>query len=478
MARRVPPPLWSARTQAALIAVAVMAILLAPIAVGLLDAQKRWLDNGFLAAERADALRLASMVREGGLPQELPLASGASLTQVVDEWGAVVAASPALRGVRPLPHGEPSHSDPSVEVARLAQLPAGPVTRARVAASTGAPGPNAGPYLLVSAHAGTPRGSWTVNVVGPLTGTEAPAERMRASVRFGLPALVLLVGTMTWLLNARSLRPVEAIRAETAEIVRRHRLGRRLEGKLARGDNSKLAGTMNELLGRLDAAAVRQRHFVADASHELRSPLATIQTQLEVALAHPEGTDWVATAREIERETGRMQRVVDDMLLLAQMDEGAVPPRLEQVDLDELLLAEARRLHERGQVAVDASRVSGARVSGDRDQLTRVVRNLVANAERHAAGMVCLELRTLDGEAELVVADDGPGIPRADRERVFERFTRLDEARGRGYGGAGLGLAIARQVVQAHGGAIWVAGTDGDAGARLVVRLPRDSGSS
>ena len=155
-----------------------------------------------------------------------------------------------------------------------------------------------------------------------------------------------------------------------------------------------------------------------------------------------------------------------------------MPPRLEQVDLDELLLAEARRLHDRGHVAVDASRVSGARVSGDRDQLTRVVRNLVANAERHAAGMVCLELRTLDGEAELVVADDGPGIPRADRERVFERFTRLDEARGRGYGGAGLGLAIARQVVQAHGGAIWVAGTDGDAGARLMVRLPRDSGSS
>src|SRR6266511_1394643 len=140
-----------------------------------------------------------------------------------------------------------------------------------------------------------------------------------------------------------------------------------------------------------------------------------------------------------------MQRVVDDMLLLAQMDEGAVPPRLEQVDLDELLLAEARRLHDRGHVAVDASRVSGARVSGDRDQLTRVVRNLVANAER---------------------------------ERVFERFTRLDEARGRGHGGAGLGLAIARQVVEAHGGAIWVAGTDADAGARLMVRLPRDSGSS
>jgi signal transduction histidine kinase len=129
-------------------------------------------------------------------------------------------------------------------------------------------------------------------------------------------------------------------------------------------------------------------------------------------------------------------------------------------------------------VAVDASRVSGARVTGDRDQLTRVVRNLVANAERHAVAQVCLELRTIDGEAELVVADDGPGIPPADRERVFQRFTRLDEARGRGRGGAGLGLAIARQVVGAHGGAIWVADGGRDAGARLVVRLPSASASS
>jgi signal transduction histidine kinase len=296
-------------------------------------------------------------------------------------------------------------------------------------------------------------------------------------LELGVLALVLVVGSMSWLVHDRLLRPVEALRAETAEIVRNRR-GRRLEGRLAAGDNARLAGTMNELLDRLDASAVRQRRFVADASHELRSPLAAIQTRLDVALAHPEETDWVATAHEIAGETSRMQRVVEDMLLLAQMDEDAVPPRLEQVDLDELVLSEARRLHDRGSVAVDASRVSGARVSGDRDQLARVVRNLVANAERHAASKVSLELRMLDGEAELVVADDGPGIPPGDRERVFERFTRLDEARGRGRGGAGLGLAIARQIVRAHGGAIWVDSNEGEAGARLVVRLPRGSASS
>ncbi len=454
-----------------------MLIVLAPVALVLPDAQRRWLDNGYLAAARTDALRIAALVRNGEVPHDLPLTSDASLTQVVDEWGGVVAASPALRGVGPLPEGQPMRADPGVKVARLQQLPLGAGGRAGVAGATVPPALAAGPYLLVTTHAATPRGSWSVHVLGALAAAEAPLSSMRRGVRLGLPVLALLVGSMTWLLNSGSLRSVETIRTETAEIVRR-RLGRRLPSKHAQGHTARLAGTMNELLDRLDASAARQRHFVADASHELRSPLATIQTQLEVALAHPETTDWVATAREILRETARMQRVVEDMLLLAQMDEDTVPPRREQVDLDELLLGEARRLRDRGRVAVDASRVSGARVTGDRDQLTRVVRNLVANAERHAAAQVYLELRTIDGEAELVVADDGPGIPPADRERVFQRFTRLDEARGRGRGGAGLGLAIARQVVGAHGGAIWIADGGRDAGARLVVRLPSASASS
>ena len=477
---RLPPGLWSAPTKAALVAVAVVAILLAPAAVGLLDAQRRWLDDGFLVAQRSDALRIAALLRDGDLPRDLPMTSGASLTQVVDEWGAVVAASGQLRGLGALPEGQPSRDHPGVQVARLDLLPAAITGTPGAAAVAGSPAAGAAPYLLVSAHAGTPRGSWTVHVLGPLASAEEPLQDMRAGVALGLPTLALLVGAMTWVLNTRSLRPVEAIRAETAEILRRHLgRGRRLEGRVdGGGDTARLAGTMNELLGRLDASAVRQRHFVADASHELRSPLATIQTQLDVALAHPDRADWVATAREIAQETARMQRVVEDMLLLAQMDEDTVPPRLGPVDLDELVLAEARRLHERGRVEVDATRVSGARVVGDRDQLTRVVRNLVANAERHANSVVGLELRMAGGEAELVVADDGPGIPAADRERVFERFTRLDEARGRGRGGAGLGLAIAREVVRAHGGSIWVAGADGRAGTRMVVRLPAGSASS
>jgi signal transduction histidine kinase len=153
------------------------------------------------------------------------------------------------------------------------------------------------------------------------------------------------------------------------------------------------------------------------------------------------------------------------------MDEDT-PPRRDLVDLDELVLAEAMRVRERGRVEVDVDRVSGARIHGDPDQLTRVVRNLVGNAERHADRRVCLELRMLDGEAELAVTDDGPGIPPADRERVFHRFTRLDEDRGRRRGGAGLGLAIAREIVRAHGGELTAEG--GAPGARLVMRLPAE----
>jgi signal transduction histidine kinase len=224
------------------------------------------------------------------------------------------------------------------------------------------------------------------------------------------------------------------------------------------------------MLERLEASAERERRFVADASHELRSPLAAIQAQLDVALAHPERADWVATASEISLEVQRMQRIVEDLMLLARAEESAGALRLGPVDLDELVLAEARRLRDRGRVEVDVSRVSGARIAGDRDRLNQVVRNLLVNAERHARRLVRIELGVAGDEAVLVVRDDGPGIPVADRERVFERFTRLDEARSRGQGGTGLGLAIARQIVEAHGGTITVA--EQDAGARLVVRLP------
>ena len=463
---RLPPWLWNGPARSALIAATAVVLALGPVTMGLLNAQRGWLDGPVLDSQRTTAQRIARLLRTDQPPVAVILAAGDSLTQVVDDSGAVVASSPGLDGASPLPNGDPLPDDPTFESVRMERLP-DPV---------GDSVAGGGPYLLVTTHTGTSSGAWDVHVVGSLEATEAPMTELRTQVWVALPSMALLIGVLTWLLTSRTLRPVEAVRMATSDIVRR-RDGQRLKGRHASGDTAPLAQTINHMLDRLDATASRQRRFVADASHELRSPLATIQTQLEVALAHPELADWPATAREVEHEVGKLQRTVDDLLLLARMDDDGPALRKELVDLDELVLAEVRRVRERGRLMVDADQVSGARISGDRDQLDRVVRNLVGNAERHARRLVQLELRMPAEEAELVVADDGPGIPPADRERVFHRFTRLDEARGSGDGGAGLGLAIAREVVRAHGGTIRVGERDGG-GARLVVHLPRDSGPS
>ena len=194
---------------------------------------------------------------------------------------------------------------------------------------------------------------------------------------------------------------------------------------------------MNAMLDRLQRSAERQRRFVADASHELRSPLASTRAQLEVALSHPDAAVWESTAEDLLSENQRMERLVNDLLFLARSEERpAGLPGATALDLDDIVLAEAGRLRPRGRVPVDISRVTAGRVQGVGDHLTRVVRNLVENAERHAAGPSCLELRRVNTngrgpQIQLVVDDDGPGVPRQHREHIFDRFIRLDDARSR-----------------------------------------------
>jgi signal transduction histidine kinase len=233
----------------------------------------------------------------------------------------------------------------------------------------------------------------------------------------------------------------------------------------------RLARTMNDMLDRLQSSAERQRRFIGDASHELQGPLATVRTELEVALAHPEKANWPAAAADLLEENERMTRLVQDLLFLARADEGSAAARpMARVDLDDVVLAEVERARAHARVPIDLSKVSGAEVRGNADDLGRVVRNLLDNAERYARTTVTVSLVTVGAVVELVVADDGPGVPDTDRDRIFERFRRLDEARSRNTGGSGLGLAIAREAVTAHGGDISVEA--GRPGARFVVRLP------
>ncbi|HZM30869.1 MAG TPA: HAMP domain-containing sensor histidine kinase, partial [Acidimicrobiales bacterium] len=272
---------------------------------------------------------------------------------------------------------------------------------------------------------------------------------------------------ISWQVVGRALRPVESIRAQVAEIGGSGRIDRRIPEPAGHDEVWRLARTMNEMLERLQAAAGRQRRFVADASHELRSPLASLRTQLEVGRDYAHRGDGGVDDQLAEVE--RMERLVGDLLLLAKADERRLVVRSRPLDLRAVVLDEAERARAQARVRLDTAAVTPATVHGDPEGLARVVRNLLENATRYARERVELTLAEHDGRVELSVADDGPGIPAEARERVFERFARLDEGRARDAGGTGLGLAIVREVVRAHGGSVTVGG---DAGARFVVALP------
>ncbi|MFE7647660.1 sensor histidine kinase [Streptomyces phaeoluteigriseus] len=304
------------------------------------------------------------------------------------------------------------------------------------------------------------RGTLTVYAGAPLS-TERTAVRTALTVMLtGFPLLLAVVAGVTWLMTRRALRPVEGIRREMAAITASADLARRVPEPDTHDEVARLARTTNETLAALEAAVERQRRFVADASHELRSPIASLRTQLEVGAAHPELLD-VPGAVE---DTVRLQNLAADLLLLARLDAGERPVDT-RVDLAALAREEAAG---RVRVTVDAE---PAEVSGSPGQLRRVLANLLDNAQRHAREAATVTVRREGGRAVVAVADDGEGVPEADRERVFERFVRLDAARSRDDGGAGLGLAIARDVAVRHGGTLTVRGTP-EGGALFELRLP------
>jgi signal transduction histidine kinase len=286
----------------------------------------------------------------------------------------------------------------------------------------------------------------------------------------GLPLMVLVVGGVTWIVTGRMLAPVGAIRREV-DAISAAELHRRVPAVHGRDEIGRLAATMNRMLDRLQRAQESQRRFVSDASHELRSPVASIRQHAEVALAHPERSSLDDLAGTVLAEDLRIQRLVDDLLLLARADEQDFTLPRVPVDLDDLVFAEAQRLRTATNLVIDTSAVSGGQVLGDETSLRRVILNLGENAARYARQRIVLSLQEVDGEVLLTVSDDGPGIPVADRERVFDRFVRLTTARGRDDGGSGLGLAIVAEVVRLHGGTVRL-GQSTDDGAVVEVRLP------
>src|SRR5690606_24182545 len=277
-------------------------------------------------------------------------------------------------------------------------------------------------------------------------------------------APVALAAFGTWRVVSRTLEPVDRIRASFSEITASGG-GMRVPVPAHDEEIRNLAETVNQALERLDSAAERQRRFVSDASHDLRSPITAMRAQVEEALLYPDQTDWPAVARNLLGILDRLQAIVADLLTLARLDANA-PALRGPVDLTEVAAAEAA-VHRTKRVVTTLQ--PGVVVTGSRLEICRLITNLLDNAERHAESMIIVGVRK-NGEAKLEVLDDGEGIPPEHRETVFQRFVRLDASRSRDAGGTGLGLPIAREIAEAHGGSLTI--EDSDRGARFVLRLP------
>jgi signal transduction histidine kinase len=447
--------LGTVRFRTTVAATMVVAVTLAAAATVLVVVLRSSLERNLRSSAELRARDVASLVRDDSLPDTLPEPPDeeeGALVEVVNQTGTVVANTPEANEEGSLAF-ELAPGDRSAS--RRMDRPAFDEDD---------------DFIVVALRAEDPDGdAHIVYVAASLEEVDETVAAARNVLVAAVPVVAAVVAVTTWIVVGRALRPVESLRSEVAEITASD-LHRRVAVPSGDDEITRLARTMNGMLDRLDASSERQQRFVADAAHELQSPLASARTTLEVGMAGGEQTDWQTTAADVLDEHERMGRLLRDLLFLARTDEGTVEGRQAEVDLDDVVLAEVERLRPRAAATLDTSGLSAGRVRGDADALGRAVRNLLENADRHAAAVVRVELGRADGQVQLVVADDGPGIARGDRERVFDRFTRLDAGRSRVAGGTGLGLAITKQIVEAHGGSVGV--LDGDSGARVAVRLP------
>ncbi|NKZ03633.1 sensor histidine kinase [Actinomadura latina] len=443
------PSCWSVRTRVTAAATALVGLLLVVGVVLFYQVVRDTVFDGLHDRGTLVLTDLATLVREtdprGTLHVQDP---DFTLLQVIDGEGDVLAASESLSGRGPLKVPEP----------QVTGRPEYRLVRVQGKADV----------YLASERLRTREGVRTVYAGAPIN------ELTRYKGAFiGLLVTLALVATAAvgWIVSLsvrRALRPVRVMSAELADITGGES-ERRVTVPGPNDEVSHLAESVNVTLNRLQEVMARQRAFVADVSHELRSPLTGLRAQLEVALEHPEDEDWPAVARAALGDADRLQGIVSDLLVLAKLGAGVHVER-ERVDLGELARAEASRRERR--VPVEVSAAAGVTVRATPHHLARVLTNLLDNAERHAASRVWVTVAADGPEAVLEVRDDGPGIAPEDRERIFWRFQRLREGRARDATGTGLGLTISRDIARAHGGTLVAAPSD--RGARFVLCLPLD----
>ncbi|MCZ7529684.1 MAG: HAMP domain-containing histidine kinase [Acidimicrobiia bacterium] len=446
----------SVRFRVTAVATVAVAGVLAVMAVVSVTAQSRALTGNLDDRITVSADELTVVLEGGTIPSSLSIGAGdEGFAQLVSPDGDVVAASERVAGA-PAVISDPTSVSDSTQIRTVNGLPIGEDSEDDFRLLTRPVDVDGSPLVLVTAAS--------------LDDVNESVRVLTLTLVVVLPVVLVLFAALIWFVVSRALRPVEAIRAEVVQIGG-DQLERRVPVPESEDEIGRLATTMNEMLERIETAHERQRRFVADASHELRSPLTNIRSELEVDLAHPASADPLATHRSVLEETGRLQRLVDDLLYLARSDAGVVPIGSARVDLDEIVLHEATRARSGSGPAIDVTDVSGAQVSGDTDQLRRAVRNLVDNARRHATSAVTVSLHENADTVVLRISDDGEGVPPDQAQRIFERFTRADTARDRDHGGTGLGLAITSDIVGRHGGSVELDDAPGP-GATFVVRLP------
>ncbi|MEU5876662.1 HAMP domain-containing sensor histidine kinase [Spirillospora sp. NPDC047279] len=485
-------PFASVRARTTLTATVVVAAALVVTGLAVVLILRAGLDRQTDLRSEVTAREVAAQLSTGVPAARLDLPDGEEHpVQVVASGGRVVAASEKLTAVS-------GTGVPAAPPATAAPSPAGdaddgadsdgtdndgtdndrdddsPPPRGEVsddvrhgAGSATVDGESAG-YRFASVEVTTPAGeTLTVHAGTDVESARAAVGTVTRAMLAGLPLLLLVVAGVTWLVTRRALRPVAAIRGELAAITASSDLARRVPVPASHDEVADLAVTTNETLTALERSVERQRGFVADASHELRSPIAALRTELEVAAAHPELLDLDGLTGEVVR----LQHLAADLLLLARLDAGERPARPKPVALADLVREEVARRAATDRIPVTFDLRAAPVVEGSPERLARVLGNLLDNAQRHASCEVNVTLREEDGGwAVMDITDDGPGVPEADRERIFERFVRLDDARSRDDGGAGLGLAIARDLVRILGGTLTV-GAVPRGGAHFRIRL-------
>ena len=414
-----------------IIGVSGLAVALLMGGITLIVALRIAVDRGTDAAARATAEQVAAMVAEDRLPTPIPV-SGSQLIQVLDGQGRVIGGSLLADRLTPL-----------LRPAELEQALAGATVEV-----SGTRAGLEGPLRVIAEDGGRPGTS--VIVASPVADVQASQRVVGIALLILYPVLIAALALIAWLVIGRTLQPVEQLR-RGAERISGGVADERLPVPEAADEIRALALTLNTMLDRLAAGRARQRDFVADAAHELRSPLTSMRTQLEVARHLGEGGE---LTEDLLIDVRRLSALVEDLLLLARADADQRQPTMPESIEVRSLLGEVVAARPDPRVPVTVAAGEAVVVCADREELRRAVGNLVDNALRHARTGVVVDAGEEGTSVTISVSDDGPGIAPADRERVFDRFTRLDDARGRDAGGTGLGLAIVRELVGRAGGSV------------------------